>query len=171
MDLTSDRLYLRQLIPDDLSNLIELYTDREVMKYIMDGQPLTDLSKIKYELSNRIKYYQQFPGYGVWPASSKDHHEFVGWFALKFLDQTEEVEIGYRLLRKYWGLGFATEMTLELINYGFYQLGLKKIVAVAHPDNEQSVKVLEKAGFEYIKRTIFYGCEVVYYSIDRPDRG
>ena len=166
MILKSDRLYLRQLEKDDLANLIELYGDPEVMRYIMDGRPLTDEAQIKYELSNRIKYYDKFPGYGVWPARRRADHEFVGWFALKYLDQTDEVEVGYRLLRKYWGFGFATEMTRELIDYGFNEMGLKKIVGVAHPENKPSLKVLEKSGLEYRKRANFYGCEVVYYSID-----
>lgn len=168
MILESDRLYLRQLNHDDLPNLMELYQDPEVMRYIMDGKPLTDEAKIKYELANRIKYYEQFPGFGVWPACISTNHEFIGWFALKYLDQSDEVEVGYRLLRKHWGFGFATEMTRELINYGFNKLALNNIVGVAHPDNRPSLKVLEKAGLRYRKRAEFYGCEVVYYSIESP---
>ena len=167
MILETDRLYLRQLINEDLAKLIELYQDPEVMRYIMDGKPLTDKTKIEHELSNRIKYYEQFPGYGVWPACIKTDHKFIGWFALKYLDHTDEVEIGYRLLRQYWGYGFATEMTRELINYGFNKLGLEKIVGVAHPGNKTSLNVFHKVGLKYRKRAKFYGCEVLYYSIDR----
>ncbi len=171
MILESNRLYLRSLNPNDLGYLIKLYQDPAVMKYIMDGLPIIDVVQIKYELANRIKYYERFPGYGVWPACTKTDHRFIGWFALKYLDQTEEVEVGYRLLKDYWGLGYATEMTKELINYGFDNLGLSKIVGVAHPDNSSSRKVLEKAGLKYRKKAKFYGCEVVYYSISRLRTG
>jgi RimJ/RimL family protein N-acetyltransferase len=58
------------------------------------------------------------------------------------------IEVGYRLLPEYWGKGLATEGTKALIDYGFKDCKLEKVVAITHPQNKASQKVLLKCGLK-----------------------
>ena len=87
-----------------------------------------------------------YPGLGTWRASRRDTGAFIGWFTLKYIPKTVEVEVGYRLLHEAWGQGFATEGATELVRYGFDDLGLYRIIGLTHRDNVASQRVLQKAG-------------------------
>ena len=56
-------------------------------------------------------------------------------------------ELGYTFHRSYWGNGYATEATSQLLAYGFHTLKLERISATCHPGNLGSIRVLEKNGF------------------------
>ena len=60
-----------------------------------------------------------YPGLGNWRASRRDTGAFIGWFSLKYIPNTVEVEVGYRLLPDAWGQGFATEGASELVRLWF----------------------------------------------------
>ena len=158
--LTSERLYLRELTLKDIPFLQVLYKDPRVMKFVRDGKPVTDRKALSKELQQRIIYYSENKGLGVWPAFEKKGSTFIGWFGLKYLDTTPQIEVGYRLLHKFWGLGYVTEMTQSLINYGFGSLKLERIVAVTHPENSASKRVLEKSGMIREGFAFHYGIKV-----------
>jgi ribosomal-protein-alanine N-acetyltransferase len=72
----------------------------------------------------------------------------MGWFALKPLPKRGDIEVGYRLLPKFWGKGFATEGTRRLVKYGFADCELSRIVAITNPEHKASQAVLLKCGFK-----------------------
>lgn len=141
--LTTERLSLREFRPDDAENLYRLDRDPRVMRYIGDGSVGTRAS-VAAALSRATEYYARFPGLGVWPAETGG--KFIGWFCLKYVPATVEVEVGYRLLRQAWGHGFATEGARALVRHGFDTLGLYRIIGLTHPDNAASQRVLQKSG-------------------------
>jgi ribosomal-protein-alanine N-acetyltransferase len=61
------------------------------------------------------------------------------------------VELGYRLCLEFWGKGYASEAAAAMLNYGFGDLKLAKIMAFALPQNKASVKILDKLGFRYLR--------------------
>jgi ribosomal-protein-alanine N-acetyltransferase len=63
----------------------------------------------------------------------------------------DETDLGFRLLPEYWGKGIATEASKEILKYGFEQLGLKRIIGIAMPENIASNKVLTKLGLDFYK--------------------
>lgn len=148
----SQRLNFREFSKNDFSLLHSLDSDPEVMRHISNGVPLTN-EAIQASLDRVIARYQEWKGYGFWAAERKDNGEFVGWFALKPLPGTDEIEVGYRLRRDQWKQGFATEGTKKLIARGFEELNLNKIVAIANIPNLASHRVLEKSGLRYIGDT------------------
>lgn len=141
----TERLRLREFRPADLDDLFRLDGDPRVMRYIGDGGVGT--RKTAGEALNRAaRLYRNYPGLGVWPAEARASGRFVGWFCLKYIPKTVDVEVGYRLLPEAWGRGFATEGATALVEYGFSEIGLYRIVGVTHPDNAASQRVLQKAG-------------------------
>ena len=162
--LESKRLYLKEFTNDDVDNLFRLNGNADVMKYIRP--PDTDINLIKILIGKIIKYYGDNHGFGVWAGYEKQSDEFIGFFELAHLDDTEEIEVGYRLFKEYWGKGYATEMTKALIYYGFNTMGLNQIAGITHPENIASQKVLLKSGLTYIKDAVFYGFLDRYYTIE-----
>lgn len=161
--LESERLYLREYTLDDVDLMFELNCDPEVMTFI--GPPRTDIKVAEESIQKLIKYYSKHPGLGVWAAIEKESEEHIGFFELAHMDNTEEIEVGYRLHKKFWGKGYATEMTKVLIDYGFNKKNLDEIVGITHHENYASQNVLKKAGLVYIRDDHFYNLDVKYFRI------
>ena len=163
--LESKRLYLKEFSIDDEEDLFRLNGNADVMKYI--HPPETDINVIKKVINKIINYYSENPGLGVWAGYEKNSDKFIGFFELAHLDTTDEIEVGYRLFKEFWGQGYATEMTKVLIDYGFNKMGLEQIAGITHPENISSQNVLLKSGLTYIKDAVFYGFLDKYYTIDK----
>jgi RimJ/RimL family protein N-acetyltransferase len=139
------RLALSEITVDDGHELHELDSDPRVMRYIGSGSVSTP-SQIDEALRRIPRAYALYPGLGTWRAVRRDNGDFVGWFALKYIPGTTQVEVGYRLRYGAWGRGFATEGARALVRHGFEELGLYRIVGLTHPDNAASQRVLLKTG-------------------------
>jgi RimJ/RimL family protein N-acetyltransferase len=143
--LETPRLSLREFRADDADDLFRLHGDPRVMRFIGDGSVGTRAS-VATSLARAASHYRNYPGLGVWPAAERASGEFVGWFCLKYVPQTVEIELGYRLLPEAWGFGYATEGASALLRYGVEVLGLYRIIGLTHPGNTASQRVLRKAG-------------------------
>ena len=110
--------------------------------------------------------YQRFPGLGVFATEWISKQMFIGWTCLKYLDDTPEIELGYRYLTEYWGMGIATEASRALLHYGFNTLGVSKIVGITLPQNLASIRVLTKLGFTYVRRDHYYNKDVNLYELE-----
>jgi RimJ/RimL family protein N-acetyltransferase len=128
------RLALHDITSYHANELYELDSAPRVMRYIGSGRSSTR-EQIDAAMQRLPRAYALYPGLGTWRATRRDNGDFIGWFALKYVPGTAEVEVGYRLRHGAWGRGFATEVARELVRYGFDDLGLKRIIGVTHPDN------------------------------------
>jgi RimJ/RimL family protein N-acetyltransferase len=146
--------------------LHELDSDPRVMRYIGHGGVRTR-EDVDATLQRVLRAYALYPGLGTWRASRRGNGDFVGWFALKYVPGTVEVEVGYRLRYAAWGKGFATEGSRSLVDYGFDELGLHRIIGITHPDNVASQRVLAKAGLVEVGFGYYYGRRVRVYEAAR----
>ena len=162
----TDRLLLRTFTGDDGPLLYELNLDPEVIRYTLD--PMVDLEHAGKILKEVILPQYELYHHGRWAVHLKPNLEFIGWCGLKFLAERNEVDIGYRFMKKYWGRGFATEAALETLNYGFKQLNLQRIVGRALPENKASIKVLENCGMGYIGQEVIEGLLHETYELRNP---
>ena len=140
------RLALHDITRENANELHELDSDPRVMRFIGDGNS-SSRSQIDQIMRRLPRAYRLYPGLGTWRATRRDNGDFIGWFALKYIPGTAEVEVGYRLRHAAWGRGYATEGARELVRYGFDDLGLHRIIGVTHPGNAASQNVLLKLGF------------------------
>ena len=76
-------------------------------------------------------------------------------------------EAGWRLDRRFWGRGLATEGALASLRYGFEERGLERIISMTVPENVASWRVMQKIGLTYRGETRWRGEDVVWYAIDR----
>ncbi len=149
----TERLLLRRFTEDDVDDLVELDGDPEVMHFVTGGRP-TSRAEIEDEvLPAFLEYYARFDGYGFWAAIEKPTGRFVGWFHFRPAADARpnEVELGYRLRTSAWGNGFATEGSRALIDKGFAELGVERVVASTMAVHVASRRVLEKAGLRYVR--------------------
>lgn len=144
MILSSERLYVRPYTLNDEELFFMLNGDAEIMRYI---RPVKTREQSNLFLKENIRFYQDHPGLGRWALLKKDTDEFVGTFSLLPLEHTNDIHIGYALLKEHWGKGYAAEIVGAGTQYAFEILKLSTIVAVTYEENVPSQKVLEKNGF------------------------
>lgn len=154
------RLLLREMTPEDAENAYILNLDPEVLRYTGDD-PFESVEEAR-EFLEKYESYEKY-GFGRWAVILKETGEYLGWCGLKYTPELDEFDIGYRLMKKFWGKGYATEAAEACLNLGFNQFGMKTIVGRAMPENEASVRVLEKIGLTYLKNRITDGTEEVIY--------
>jgi RimJ/RimL family protein N-acetyltransferase len=148
--LLTERLKLRRLCADDVTQLIALDSDPEVMRFISKGEPRTRAEFERVFLPRMLGYWRPWPPQGFWVAHLQDGDEFVGWFHLR-PDKIDpgEMELGYRLTRTSWGRGLATEGAQILVGNALGDWGYAKVSARTLVDNLASRRVMEKAGLRF----------------------
>jgi ribosomal-protein-alanine N-acetyltransferase len=157
------RVYLRPFTVDDLDAFAAIGSDPDVMRYIGAGRPLS--KEETHARLNTIIEHRDKHGFGVWAAVDRSNGTLMGYCGLQFLENTSEVEVGYRLAKRFWGMGIASEAARASLRYGFEELSLGRIVAVVQPGNIASQHVLEKIGLRYVRDARFYNTHVKYYAI------
>jgi len=146
--IETDRLLLRTFTEGDVDLIFQLNSDPDVTKYTCD--PTFDLADAEKNLHDVILPQYALYNYGRWATHLKEDLEFIGWCGLKYRADSNEVDLGYRFRKKFWGKGYATEAAYATLRYGFTQLNLHKIIARALPANLASIRVMEKCGMMYL---------------------
>lgn len=162
------RIILRPFALRDAAGFYELNSDPEVLLYTGDKS----FASI-FEAKNFIrdyKHYEQF-GYGRWAVFLASTEEFMGFCGLNFSQLRQEVDLGFRFHRKFWGQGFATEAGFAALRVGFSTFQIEKIVGRASPKNRASLRVLEKLGMTFEKKIEESGEHWIQMSIYRDDFG
>lgn len=161
--IETPRLLLYEMSVEDAEHFYNLNNDWEVMKYTGDVA-FKDVEEARQLVLNYPQYKKY--GYGRWSVVLKETNEFLGWCGLKFNEDIEEVDIGYRMFRKYWNKGYATEASQASLDFGFEKFGIKRIIGRADKRNAASIKVFEKLGLQFEKYYFEDGVENVLYAIE-----
>ncbi|NOQ70601.1 MAG: GNAT family N-acetyltransferase [Crocinitomix sp.] len=165
--IETDRIILRRFNLNDFEAVYEFNSDPKVIKYTGD-LILKSLEEAKELIKNVwLSDYEKF-GYGRWATIYKPDNKIIGFAGLKYLPEMVETDLGFRFLPQYWNKGLATEISPEIISYGFNTLNLKRIIAIAEQENIGSNKVLEKIGMKQYKVADYEGDDIPYnwYKVD-----
>lgn len=149
--LESARLVMRQWRDDDLSAFAAMCADPQVMRYFPET-----LSRLESaSMIGRMRGHFAELGFGLWALERKDTGDFIGFTGLAVVGFdahfTPAVEIGWRLAREHWGLGFASEAAWTALRCGFERLGLDEILSFTAASNEPSQKVMQAIGMQHDK--------------------
>ncbi len=148
--LSTERLVLRQLTPDDAEFMYQLLNDPSFIANIGDRNIRTLDDAGAYIASGPLASYAK-NGFGLYLMVLRETEEPVGICGLIRREGLEDVDIGYALLPKYWSRGYALEAARAMKAYASDVIGLKRIVAIVDPANKPSIRVLEKIGLQYEK--------------------
>jgi RimJ/RimL family protein N-acetyltransferase len=161
----TNRLILRELTQNDAEDLFKFFGDPEAMRYFPGTK---NLNEIEEWLSLVFQSYQNMH-FGPWAVILKGSNEFLGYCGLylqKNVDGKDEVEILYGFIRRYWGMGYATEAAIGVYEYGKTELKLRRFIALVEPGNLRSSNVVRKVGMKLEKETRRWGRQYHKYSID-----
>lgn len=151
--LRTTRLELIPLDDDHLEFEIELDSDPEVLRYL-DGRALTR-GEVQQAHQRRLRAGEEIPGLGFWVGF--DAGRFVGFWMLQpphGPDQRQvpgEADLGFRLMRRSWRQGLASEGARELLRYGFVEVGLRRIFGQTLAVNGPSRAALASIGMTYVR--------------------
>jgi ribosomal-protein-alanine N-acetyltransferase len=141
--LETERLFLREWVPDDWKRYKPLATDPRVLRYIGRGVPSPD-ERIKAFVRDGIEM-SKTRGWILWPVIHREDAELIGFCG--FADgYRPDVEIGWRLRPEYWNRGLATEIGRAVMEYGWEQFCFDRLISVIQPANRASIRVAEKLG-------------------------
>lgn len=152
MEIGTERMRLRRFTAADVDDLVALHNDPAVMRYLgrCDETPANVRDVV-------LPYWQSLDeggdGYGYRAAIERDGGAFLGWFLFRASRQDPQpgvIEVGYRLHRAAWGRGFATEGAAALLDKGFAELSIDRVVADTMTINTGSRRVLEKLGMRLV---------------------
>ena len=167
--LETPRLLLREFRQEDAPHFFALNEDPEVVRYTGDP-PFASLEEARQFLLDYDQYEKY--GYGRWavlrkPERGEGRPQWIGWCGLRYVPGLDETDIGFRFFRRYWRQGYATEAARACLDFGFDQLGLKRIVGRAMKENGASIRVLEKIGLEFWKEFDFLEHPGLYFRKDK----
>ncbi len=162
------RIEMRELVPEDIEDLYLLDGDPRVVRYFGDGKAMPRATTAA-AMRRILRYPRLYPDLGIWYATRRDTGEFIGWFCFKYAGRSADVEVGYRLMHRAWGQGFATEGATALVRFGFDDLGLHRIIGVTHPGNVASQRVLMKAGLLDRGWGRYYDQRLRFFAVTRDE--
>ncbi|MEO6820418.1 MAG: GNAT family N-acetyltransferase [Ginsengibacter sp.] len=168
----TERFILREILPTDVDGLFELDADPEVHIYL-GNNPVKNKGQI-VEVIGSIRQQYIDNGIGRWAIIDKKTKDFIGWSGLKLVKDeinhhTNYYDLGYRLIKKYWGKGIATETAIASLEYAFEILKTNEVYAMADCENISSNTVLKKVGLTYIETFDLAGINHNWYKINNAE--
>lgn len=144
--LKTARLTLRQLAMNDEQEIFALRSDDEINKYLdrKRANTIADAGSFINMIGENIKKNDTV----YWAITFSEENTLIGTVGLfSFSDENEKCEVGYELLTNFQGQGVMREALEKVIDYAFNTIGVKRIEAFFHKDNQGSIKLLEKFYF------------------------
>lgn len=170
--LETPRLILRELVPADAPGMFELDSNPEVHRYL-GNKPISSIKESEDVIEFVRKQYLD-NGIGRWAMVLKSNNSFMGWAGLKLIKEETNghlnyYDLGYRLIQKFWGQGFATEAAAASRDYCFSVLQSNVLYATTHIENFASQKVLEKTGLKKLETFMLEDEELYWHRMYKTE--
>ncbi|MCX6649670.1 MAG: GNAT family protein [Candidatus Bathyarchaeota archaeon] len=145
--LITSRLALREYSVSDLGELQSLLSNEEVMHF--SG---LDLTKSKKNSESEALWFRQLrlSGSGIrWVITLQGDGRYIGDIGyLNHVKEHQRAEVSYKLSRRHWGRGIMSEAMVAVLRCGFEVMSLNRVEAMVNKENEASLRLLEKHGFQ-----------------------
>lgn len=159
MNYKNDTIIIREFAPQELPLFSALFENEKVTRYL----PYKTPDEYEEMFDKALSDYKTGP-FSRWGVFNAQNNDLAGMCLVRvFLDNPDQLEIGYTLGEEYWGRGLGTEVCKALIEYCLSMHQQKDIVAVTDPENTGSQKVLMKNGFRRVENLVREGRELAYF--------
>jgi RimJ/RimL family protein N-acetyltransferase len=152
--LETERLRLREFTPEDASFIIELVNSPGWLKYIGDRNIKTTDQARAYLENGPIKSYHD-TGFGLWMVENKVINTPIGMCGILKRETLEHLDLGFAFLPEYMGKGYAFEAATATLTFAKEKLNVQTLCAITVPDNQNSIKLLQKVGMRFNNRICF----------------
>ena len=166
--LESERLITRKLTDRDVKIWADFFSDKEAVEFFPKNEIISHSEKSKEWITRQINRYRDNT-YGLQALINKQNNDFIGQcgLLLQEVDEVKELEVGYHIIKKYWGQGFAPEAARLFIDYAFENNLADSLIAIIDKRNLKSKRVAEKNGLQVEKQTIWNNIEVEIFRITK----
>lgn len=145
--LQTESFILREAVERDFKSIYEIYSDLEAVKY-QQINPMDSIEQAEKSINAFINGFKN-KKFIRWCIALKDNDKVIGLITLHSIDPwNSNAEIGYMLNRNYWRMGVMSEAAKSVIDFAFKEMELNRIEASIHPENNASIKLSLKLGFE-----------------------
>jgi [ribosomal protein S5]-alanine N-acetyltransferase len=162
------RTLTRPLSSADVPALTGILSDPEVMKHSVRG--VCDEEATRRFIEWCVGCYESH-SVGPWALIEKDTSTLIGFCGVspERVGEVEEISLGYRLARRYWGRGLATESVRGALTFAFSARACDSVVAIIEPEHVASLRVAEKSGFRKFQELVFHGRMARLYRLTHDD--
>ena len=160
--LRTQRLELREFTEADLDVTAAMMADEDQMH--LYPRPRTRTETLVW-IQNNLHLYETH-GFGCWFIEERQRGVFLGYCGIRprTIDGSNEIEMAWHTVKEVWGRGFATEAASACRDLAFQRFGLQRLVATIDPVNAPSVRVAQKIGMKWEKKTVLDGWACLVYS-------
>lgn len=162
--LCTERLLLRPIASSDVDALHAFWIDPSVRKYLWDNEIISRETVEEIVRASERCFDEIGSGLFAIELNAK-RGELVGFCGLRRMDGSDQVELLYGILPRYWGEGLVTEAAKAVLHHGFDSCGLERIMGATHTPNQRSVRVMQRLGMVFDGRREYKGLDTVFYSI------
>lgn len=142
--LETERCVLREMTPEDLDALYEVYADPEISRYT--EALYEDREQELAYMKDYIEHVYRFCGLGIWVIVEKQINRLIGRAGLAFRDGYDTPEIGFIIGKEYQRKGYAYEVCRAILKY-CKSLDMKTIRVIYQKENRASEELCKKLGF------------------------
>lgn len=167
--IRTPRMTLERMRIEHLVEVSRLLRDPRVAATGWPGGEPPSEQEVLMSVEDKERHWERY-GFGMWLMRDGETGEMVGRGGLQrtdYVEELDEVEVGWAVVPERWGEGLATELARASAEVAFGPLELQQIVAFTTPDNIASRRVMEKAGFGYDRDIMHVGMRHVLYRLRR----
>lgn len=162
--LRTDRLILRPIAPSDVDALHQFWTDPAVRKYLWDNEIISRETVVDIVERSTASFREL--GTGLFALELLESPgELVGFCGLRRMAGSDDMELLYGVLPRYWGEGLVSEAARRALQHGFEDCGLTRVMGATDTPNQRSVRVMQRLGMVFEERREYKGLDTVFYSI------
>jgi len=146
--LKTERLLIRQFTVEDAQFIVELLNQPSFIRFIGDKKVRTMEDARNYIQTGPLDNYSRY-GFGQYLVQLKDPAKPIGMCGLVKRDTLDHPDLGFAFLPEAWGQGYAFEAASAVVVHARAALKLNRILAITNPDNDASIKLLNRLGFRF----------------------
>jgi RimJ/RimL family protein N-acetyltransferase len=168
-ELSTERLIIRKFTLTDDEFVVRLLNEKSFLHFIGDKGVRTCEDARNYLTNGPMASYAEH-GFGLFLVSEKSSGNPVGMCGLLSRNDQEHPDIGFAFLADYQALGYGLESAAAVMKFGHSNLKIDTIVAFVNPDNDRSIRLLERLGLYFAGEGSLEGIDTPQsvYSSSRP---
>ncbi|MGE4571819.1 MAG: GNAT family N-acetyltransferase [Candidatus Izemoplasmatales bacterium] len=161
--IETDRLLLREFKDFDLQSYYQIMKEKSVCQWLGKGGQRTKehvLKMIQYYKNHWLKHH-----IGNFAVIEKSSQELIGHCGFNYIEELEAYELLYAFSPNHWYKGYASEAAMLCLQWLKKHSNIHKLYALSYPDNERSIKVINKLGFQYCEDKVLFGVNLRVYTL------
>lgn len=157
--LETERCLIRETTPEDVDAFYRIYSDPAITKYMEGLYP--DVEQEKQYIREYIEKIYSFLEFGVWTVVEKDSGEVIGRAGFAYREGYDEPELGFIIGVPWQRQGYAEEVCRAILKYGWETLKFIRVQVLVEPENEASLHLCRRLGFQEKERVSLQGKQYV----------